>query len=185
MPDVSVSLEKILRQRAERLAARPTEVSASKKLAILTFSLGQEHYGIEITSLAAAIALPPITPVPGSPLEVLGVIAWHRKILPLIHLPRLLGCNLGEEKSAYGLVLNRGDREGRQVGLRVGTLKGIEDIDPQWSQGGFQTRPYIKGVTPNHLIVLDPQALWSHPVFKNSDTQKRPNIWNSSKEAGL
>jgi purine-binding chemotaxis protein CheW len=52
----------------------------------LTFSLGQEEYGISILKIKEIIGMMPITPVPRTPAFVKGVINLRGKVIPVMNL---------------------------------------------------------------------------------------------------
>jgi purine-binding chemotaxis protein CheW len=53
---------------------------------LVTFQLGREEYGIEIASVQEIIRATDITPVPGAPSHVKGVINLRGKIIPVVDL---------------------------------------------------------------------------------------------------
>lgn len=57
----------------------------------LTFVLGQEEYGISIRHVQEIIGVLPVTPVPGTPSDVLGVINLRGKIVPVTDLRQKFG----------------------------------------------------------------------------------------------
>ncbi|MDY0161960.1 chemotaxis protein CheW [Desulfobotulus sp.] len=52
----------------------------------LTFSLGEEEYGIGILKVKEIIGMMPITPVPQTPRFVKGVINLRGKVIPVVDL---------------------------------------------------------------------------------------------------
>lgn len=57
----------------------------------LTFELGDEEYGLEITRVQEIIGLMDITPIPLTPDYVRGVVNLRGKIIPVIDLRRRFG----------------------------------------------------------------------------------------------
>jgi purine-binding chemotaxis protein CheW len=57
----------------------------------LTFQVGPEEYGIEIFKVREIIGMLPITPVPGSPSEMMGVINLRGKVIPVISIRSRFG----------------------------------------------------------------------------------------------
>ena len=55
-------------------------------LHLVTFQLGREEYGVEIASVQEIIRATDITPVPGAPSHVRGVINLRGKIIPVADL---------------------------------------------------------------------------------------------------
>ena len=52
----------------------------------LTFSLGEEQYGIEILRVKEIIGMLPVTPIPRTPPQVKGVINLRGKVIPVVDL---------------------------------------------------------------------------------------------------
>ncbi|HEX3133032.1 MAG TPA: chemotaxis protein CheW [Planctomycetota bacterium] len=57
----------------------------------LTFQVGAEEYGIEIFKVREIIGMLPITPVPGSPPEMIGVINLRGKVIPVVSVRTRFG----------------------------------------------------------------------------------------------
>ena len=62
----------------------------------LTFQAGAEEYGIEIFKVREIIRMLPITPVPGSPPEMVGVINLRGKVIPVISIRTRFGMPASE-----------------------------------------------------------------------------------------
>ncbi len=62
----------------------------------LTFQVGAEEYGIEIFKVREIIGMLPITPVPGSPPEMVGVINLRGKVIPVISIRTRFGMPVAE-----------------------------------------------------------------------------------------
>jgi purine-binding chemotaxis protein CheW len=52
----------------------------------LTFTLGEEEYGIGILKIKEIIGMMPITPVPRTPAHVKGVVNLRGKVIPVVDL---------------------------------------------------------------------------------------------------
>ncbi|MBN1755396.1 purine-binding chemotaxis protein CheW [bacterium] len=61
------------------------------RIGIVTFSLGNEKYGVDILKVKEVMKVPDITPVPGTPSFILGVINLRGDIIPVIDLNIRLG----------------------------------------------------------------------------------------------
>ncbi len=103
-----VNLDKILDSaefgQRERLVERAGETRAlgaggsaleaqeevQEDLPYVTFTLGQESFGINLKMVEEIIELPPVTKVPDAPPYVLGVICLRDQVLPLLDLSQLL-----------------------------------------------------------------------------------------------
>ena len=110
-------VEAVYRQRAAQLAGRRAQAGAvSPPLPVLTFYLGEERYGIELTALAEVVPFAGCTPLPGASPGVLGVVNARGEVRPVVDLARLIGLPEGGA-SGYVLFLR-----GEGAGLRVGRV---------------------------------------------------------------
>ena len=170
--------ESVLRLRTARLAGRRGQATApATALPVLVFGLGAERYGIELADLAEALPFAHCTPVPAAPPELLGVINIRGEIRSVVDLGRLLGLPQAEQQEpdpalalqarGYVLLLRH---EGREVGVRVDQIDkvqrlALEQLAIPSEGGGDLPVHYLKGRSPDRVLVLDTQALFAHSVF--------------------
>lgn len=57
---------------------------------LLPFRVGHENYGLELEDVQEIVEDAQIYPLPGTPADIAGAIAFHGRIVPVIDLPRLL-----------------------------------------------------------------------------------------------
>ena len=69
-----------------RIDADTSDQQVSREGKYLTFSLAGEEYGIGILKVKEIIGLMPITPVPGTPEYIKGVINLRGKVIPVVDL---------------------------------------------------------------------------------------------------
>ena len=76
----------------------PTPEAANSCVAgkFLTFQVAEEEYGIEINAVREIIGTLPITPVPGSPPEMMGVVNLRGKVIPVVSMRARFGMPPGE-----------------------------------------------------------------------------------------
>ncbi len=55
-----------------------------RKRKVLTFTLGEEHYGIDIMYVTEIVGIQPITVVPELPQFIKGIINLRGKIIPVM-----------------------------------------------------------------------------------------------------
>ena len=72
----------------------PTTTGVAGKF--LTFQVADEEYGIEINAVREIIGTLPITPVPGSPSEMMGVVNLRGKVIPVVSMRVRFGLPPGE-----------------------------------------------------------------------------------------
>lgn len=80
----------VLRLRAERLRAAPTNDDEGTELWVAEFPVGQERFALPLESLRAVLPLSVVTPVPMSPPHVVGVLRFDGRIISVLSLASLL-----------------------------------------------------------------------------------------------
>ena len=153
----------VLEERARALARVPVQPPpTSLVLDVVTFSLANEDYAIELGYVHKIVPLIELTPVPGAPDFIVGVINLRGEILPIVDLHRLYGmARTGWTGQSWVIVLG-GERD--EFALladkihEVITLRTDQVLDWQGSATGVG-RQFVRGVTEGALIVLDGAAL--------------------------
>jgi purine-binding chemotaxis protein CheW len=93
----------------------------------LTFQVGNEEYGIEILKVREIIGMLPITPVPGSPSEMMGVVNLRGKVIPVIGMRSRFGMPLTEAHPHNVIIVVEGAQS--QIGLAVDRVKEVAVFD--------------------------------------------------------
>jgi len=77
-----------------------TNLTSSNKFELLLFRLGtvgdgDEHelYGINVFKIREIMTMPAVTPIAGASAHLIGAVDIRGQVIPVIDLPRLLGCN--------------------------------------------------------------------------------------------
>ncbi len=73
-------------KEADTVSATGTRDEGETLHHLVTFRLGKEEYGVDINSVQEIIRATDITPVPGAPVHVRGVINLRGKIIPVVDL---------------------------------------------------------------------------------------------------
>ncbi len=148
----------------------------------LTFSLGDEEYGIEIRYVTEIIGLQPVTAIPEAPEYVRGIVNLRGKIIPVIDM-RL---KLKKPAIAYTdrtciVVLDTGRQSAGIIVDRVSEVISIDDeqvVPPPDIRSGIQNR-YIKGIGKANgtvKLLLDCQELFlgqeAQAVSGNNENEK-------------
>lgn len=63
---------------------------------VLTFRLGEEVYGLEVTQVQEIVEAPVLDYIPRAPRDYLGAMNFHGSILPVLDLGARLGFGQGE-----------------------------------------------------------------------------------------
>jgi purine-binding chemotaxis protein CheW len=115
---------------AARAGEKEAKDSADREGKYLTFSLGQEEYGIGILKVKEIIGMMPITPVPQSPGFVKGVINLRGKVIPVVDLRSKFGMEPKEysERTCIIVVEIRGDAGQVLMGIVVDAVSEVLNI---------------------------------------------------------
>jgi purine-binding chemotaxis protein CheW len=155
----------ILKNRAIVMAQEPEQIrETSAKIEIVEFTLAGECYGIESAFVREVYPLKDFTPLPGTPLYILGIVNVRGQILPVVDLKKFFNLpakGLGElnkviilqdERLEYGILADEVN------GTKIIYGDGVLDVPPTVTGIGEE---YLKGVTKENLILLNVEKLLS------------------------
>jgi purine-binding chemotaxis protein CheW len=134
-----------------RQAARPGAPSLGGKY--LTFTLGNEEYGLPVLKVREIIKVMDITQVPQVPDHVRGVINLRGKVIPVIDLRRKFGLESQEHNERTCIIVADVDM-GQSVvmmGIVVDSVSEVlnvaqSEIDATPDFGGQVTTDYVLGL---------------------------------------
>ncbi len=133
----------------------------------VTFSLADETYAIDVLQVQEVLKVPEITPVPGVPDYILGIINLRGDVVTVIDARRRLSLPPRQPDEASRIVIIDVDRQ--NVGILVDSVAEVvqipEDaVDPAPAVGNEQTSRFILGVTSSGdglTILIDLNKLLS------------------------
>jgi purine-binding chemotaxis protein CheW len=153
----------VLEERARALARAPAQApAAGAVLEVATFTLASERYGLATAHVREVVRLTDYTPVPGAPAFLAGVVNLRGDILAVFDLRPFLGVAGGGVTGLSRAIVLGGARA--EFGVladavhEVTTVPAVELLEPPASVTGAG-REYLRGVTPDALIVLDGAVL--------------------------
>lgn len=153
----------ILKERAKTLAREP-EIGEGTQgdLEVVEFLLSYETYGIESFFVREVYPLTEITPLPGTPPFVLGIISVRGQILSVLDLRKFFDL---PEKGLTDLnkVIIIHD-EKMEFGILADAVTGIRKISLNFIQPALPTltgirAEYLKGVTDERMAILDAKKI--------------------------
>ena len=144
-----------------------TATPADGRLEVVTFTLGQEEYGIDIQRVQELRGYDAVTCIANAPAHIKGVVNLRGIIVPIIDMR--IKFDLGEpryDEFTVVIVLNIG---GRVVGMVVDSVSdvitlGAEQIKPAPEMGSALDTDYIIGLgtlDSRMLILVDIDRLMS------------------------
>lgn len=155
----------ILRERARVLAHVPQQVSDTL-LEVLEFALGPEHYAVQTEHVGEVYPLKDLTPIPGTPLFVRGIVNLRGRIVPVLDLKRLFDLAEAPLTDSHSIIVVRGPD--LEFALLADVIVGVRTLPLASLQVSLPTlsgvhEAYLKGVTAERLVVLDLPGIMADP----------------------
>lgn len=128
---------------------------------LVTFSLGNEEFGVDIMCVQEIIRIPPITRVPKAPSYVEGVINLRGNVIPVVSLHSRFGMERAEETELSRIVVLQ--VQSKVLGIWVDDVTEVlrldsKDIEPPPQVAMGMDAQFICGVGKlgeRLLILLD------------------------------
>ncbi len=144
--DATLVLEILRRGVAEE--NKDSRTMLNKEGKYLTFTLGQQEYGIDILKIKEIIGMVPIRSVPQAPDFIKGVVNLRGKVIPVMDLRLRFGMDEREYTDRTCIIVLEHEIEGNriQMGIVVDTvsevlpMKASEIEDTPSFGGGFDTK---------------------------------------------
>lgn len=155
--------QRILRTRALALAQEPPlEEVADESIEIVEFILAYERYAVESYHVRQVASLESLTPLPCTPAFLLGIVNLRGEIIPVIDLKKVFEL---PEKGLTDLNKIIVLQSGKVIfSIVADAIVGVRRISVTHLQPSLPTltgvhASYLKGVTPERLVVLDAEKL--------------------------
>lgn len=165
-----IEAETILRERARALARPPGQTLARPAqedcIDVLEFRLARERYAVESRYVQEVYPLRDLTPLPGTPPFVLGLVNVRGRVLPVFDLKKLFELPEQGLTDMHRVVLIRA--HDMELGLLADVAVGIRSLSRKSLQPSLPTltgirAQYLMGVTEEHLVVLDIGRILADP----------------------
>jgi purine-binding chemotaxis protein CheW len=166
--DPAAEAQRILRERALALA-RPASngiAAHNNRLELLEFRLASERYAVESRFVQEVHPLRDLTPLPGTPPFVPGIVNVRGQILPVYDLKKLF--DLPEQGlTDLHRVLHVRSHD-MELGLLADIIVSVSVIAADSLQASLPTltgirADYLKGITRDRVVVLDLERILSDP----------------------
>ncbi|HEY9103436.1 chemotaxis protein CheW [Chitinimonas sp.] len=154
--------------RSEHWAAAPVAPTYSMR-DVLVFTLGDETYGIELCHVDEVVPLRQLTPLPGTPPFVSGIVNVRGRIVSVTDLRVFFEMpRRGLADRNHLLVLKSSDME---FGLLADRILGVQAIDMDGLQGELANltglrRAFLRGITSTQSIILDGAKLLADAALR-------------------
>lgn len=149
----------VLEERA-RLLARPAAAAAPDDLlSLVTFRLAGEMYGVDTASVREAFQLRDLALLPGAEPPATALTAWRGDLLMLLDLRPVLGLSERALNDLRQVIVI--DTSAGVAGVLADEVIGTAHVRAGEIDGqtvGRASGPYVRGVSPDAIIVLDLRA---------------------------
>jgi purine-binding chemotaxis protein CheW len=156
---------RILKTRAQKLGQEPIrDVAAEETLDVVEFDLANERYGFPLRNVREVSLLRELTPVPCTPDFVLGIINLRGEIRTVIDLKKFFDLPHSGITELNKIILLQQDHV--QLGILADAITGVRRLRLDELQPALPTltgigADYLRGITNDRLIVLDPLKILS------------------------
>jgi purine-binding chemotaxis protein CheW len=164
---------RVLRERARALArSGAPPVAARDLLELLEFRLAGERFAVESRFVADVHALRDLTPLPGTPSFVRGVVNLRGRILPVYDLKKFFSLPEQGLTDLHRIVVVNG--QDFEIGLLADVMVGVTKLERQALTPPLPTlspiaAAYLLGVSAERLVVLDLDRLLQDPRIVVND----------------
>ena len=123
-----------------------------QEIDIIVFSMGEEHYAMDVTMVREVVEMVPITPLPGTPPHMLGIINLRGEVTHVIDFSRVLGKNSRVERNLQKIIVLPLDQTGGEhISIIVDSVQSVTAISSKQvsylgDQITDQIRLHIKGI---------------------------------------
>ena len=168
----------ILRGRARALALPLDEdgPESATLLDVLEFRLAEERYAVETRHVREVYPLKDLTPLPGTPPFVRGIVNVRGRILPVVDLKKFFDLPEQGVTDLHRIIVVEGND--LTLGLLADAVVGMRSVPAGSLQPSLPTltgirSDYLKGVTAERLVILDVDRILADPniiVHQEVDT---------------
>ncbi|GAQ95796.1 purine-binding chemotaxis protein CheW [Thermodesulfovibrio aggregans] len=142
------------------LIAKEGKISEKMRvLQLVTFTLGEEEYAVDILKVQEINRMKEITKVPNAPYYVEGVINLRGKVIPVVSLRKFFGLPEEEDRTKQKIMIM--DIQGTTIGLIVDTVSEVlrissDIVEPPPSMTYSVNSEFIWGIAKleDRLIIL-------------------------------
>ncbi len=151
--------KRILEERAKLQALKPVKaIDESNFITAVTFVLHPEYYAIEYTYVKEVVTMKNLTPLPGAPPFVMGIVNYRGTVVSALNLKKLFGLKeMGLTEFNKLMIVSDGTMT---MGIVADGIEGNIMISKSTLSNPPVTvsetaAELFKGVTPDGMILLD------------------------------
>ena len=142
---------------------------------VITFTLGKETYGVEVTKVREILTYPKVTELPNASRWVKGVINLRGEVTPIIDLRMRFRTSETPEYGERTIVLAARTADNRMVGMVVDSVQDMETIEwetmaPPPEMGTTVGSENLKGLIKTDermIVILDIERILDKKELEN------------------
>jgi purine-binding chemotaxis protein CheW len=170
---MTLDVERVLRERAVQLARPPADPTGIDALELLEFRLASERYAIETRHVTEVHPLRDLTPLPGTPDFVRGIVNLRGRILPVFDLKKFFALPEAGLTDLHRIVEVRGN--GLELGLLADMVVNVltlprAALQPPLPMLSQIAAGYVMGISEQRVIVLDLDRVLADPRLVVDDS---------------
>ena len=152
-----------LKERAKALAREPKGIEEDEShLEVVEFMLAHERYALELTHIREVYPLKELTPLPGTPDFVLGIINVRGQILSIVDIKRFFDLPEKVLTNLNQVIILQSDE--MEFGILADEILGTRLIPASAIQASLPTltgirAEYLKGVTGDRVVILNGEKI--------------------------
>lgn len=156
---------RILKARAMVLAREPEEKPAADEyIEVVEFLLAYERYAIESSYMREVYPMKELTPLPGTPPFVLGIVNVRGQIISVIDIKKFFDLPQKGLTDLNKVIIVRTDE--MELGILADVILGVRSIPLEEIQPPLPTltgirEEYLKGIARDRVVVLEAARLLS------------------------
>ena len=139
--------------------------SGTNELEILEFTLGENHYGINVAKIREILQYQPITPVPNSHPSVEGIFMPRDTMITVISLRNCLGMEPAEDEGLFIITnfnkLNTAFHVDQVIGIHRVSWEAIIKPDSTINTKGASTSTGVIKLEDKLVVILDFESIVS------------------------
>jgi chemotaxis-related protein WspB len=117
---------------------------------VLVFHIGRERYALPLAGVERVLPVARLTPLPGAPPYVPGLLDLHGAPVPVVDLSKLAGCPPDAVRYDTRILLVDVPVAGavRRLGLKAERVTGVATIPDQLPAAGVAVAPWVGAAAP-------------------------------------
>ncbi len=157
----------ILKKRAQALATEVVSViEHHNETSVVEFLLGKEHYAIAHKFIREVLPIRDITPLPGTPDFILGIVNVRGEIFSVMDVKRIFGVEGADSPGEQKLILLHNPN--MALCILVDGIVGARNLPVDHKSSslpalGKAGEKYFERVTEDRLIILNGEKILSDP----------------------